>query len=262
MPGEVFSLPVTALMADLITRSRPAGYAVQVGRSVTNYCDLDTYPTLEELEAVTESGCAVCVGIHPKHATNIQEQDFERFAALIAHPSVVGVGEVGLDHTKEVSVWAHQHYLLDRVLHVLQDHQVLVLHCRSPVGSDEAYYPLLYHLKGRINPSQLIHCHCFTGSLAVYQDWMAIFPNSFFGFTKIVSGFDAEQMDALRAVPDDRILLETDAPYFKWPGHRFSNPSYIGKVANVVAQAREVSWEHILALSVANVHSLYGTGSQ
>ena len=91
---------------------------------------------------------------------------------------------------------------------------------------------------------------------------MVIFPNSFFGFTKIVTGFDAEHLDALRAVPDDRLLLETDAPYFKRPGHRFSNPSYIGKVANVIAQVRKVPWEHILALSVANVHRLYGTGPQ
>ena len=69
------------------------------------------------------------------------------------------------------------------------------------------------------------------------EDWLEEFPNTYFGFPSRVTSFNQEQRDGVRTVPEDRILLETDAPYM--PTHRnvqVNTPAYIGDVAESVAQ--------------------------
>ena len=240
-----------------VTRRIRHNNQVRISRAVANFCDPSTYPSVEEAEAVVQSGHAVTVGIHPKHAVSFSEESFAEFQALCAHPAVTGIGEVGIDHSTNSSTWRFQHLVLDRALDVLEQRHVLVLHCRSPEGSDEAFYPLMCHLKGRVDQTQRIHLHCFQGGIRTLRDWSQHFPNTYFGFTRAVVTFDRSQQEALRSVPDDRLLLESDAPYFPWPGHTRSTPSYLGRLAHEVAQVRSVDPRHILELSVQNVETLY-----
>lgn len=60
-----------------------------------------------------------------------------------------------------------------------------------------------------------VHRHCFTESWDVAKKWLTACPNVVFGFTGGVFSFKANQLEAIRRLPLDRILLETDAPYFK-----------------------------------------------
>ena len=57
---------------------------------------------------------------------------------------------------------------------------------------------------------------------------VGLFPCTFFGFTRLVQSLSKAQLAGLRSVPADRVLLETDAPYFQFPGHRHSFPGLIG----------------------------------
>ena len=72
--------------------------------------------------------------------------------------------------------------------------------------------------------------------------------------------FSKAQLAGLQAVPACRVLLETDAPYFQFPGHRHSFPGLIEMCAGVVALALGVSWESLLERSVANARALYDGG--
>ena len=95
-----------------------------------------------------------------------------------------------------------------------------------------------------------------------YED---IFKQSFYDYAEndnktyflSIVNFDSSQQDALREVPDNRLLLESDAPYFPWPGHSHSSPSYIGQLAHAMAQVCSVDGRRILELAVQNVESLY-----
>lgn len=61
----------------------------------------------------------------------------------------------------------------------------------------------------------MVSRHCFTNSFPVIEPFLAEFPNLYVGFTALITYFRAtEARDALRRVPLDRIVLETDAPYF------------------------------------------------
>ena len=95
---------------------------------------------------------------------------------------------------------------------------------------------------------------------SVVEQWLGVFPCNFFGFTQLVQSFSKAQLAGLRSVPADRVLLETDVPYFQFPGHRHSFPGFIGMCAGVVALALGVSWESLLERSVANARALYDGG--
>ena len=60
-----------------------------------------------------------------------------------------------------------------------------------------------------------IHCHCFTGYWSSAKLWLDAFPNLYIGMTPLVTYRSAKSSHGLaRNIPIDRLLLETDAPYF------------------------------------------------
>ena len=84
-----------------------------------------------------------------------------------------------------------------------------------------AVAPLATHLSNFPNRPQmvprdrLIHRHCVTGNWPMVRRWMEAFPNCYVGLTPIVTNPDASQARHVATeVPLDRLLLETDAPYF------------------------------------------------
>ena len=133
--------------------------------------------------------------------------------------------------------------------------------------TSEAYMTLLFHLQPRVRREQNIHLHCFTGSESMVKEWTSVFPNTYFGFTRLVDRFDETQLRGLRAVQDSRILLETDAPYFQFSGGnskpkfrhgtRYSAPILIGMTAAVVAEERSEDQVVLLRKTVANPRALY-----
>jgi len=173
-------------------------------------------------------------------------------------PGVRGLGEVGLDHTSLSSAWSVQHRVLDRALTFLRPDDVLVIHNRAPDNDrSEPMLQLLYQLKGVVPRDQRIHVHCFHGGVETVKLWIETFPNAHFGYTPLVSSASQDAKTALRQMEDHRILLETDAPYFKTKEARFSTPAFLGVAAASVAHIRGQDPETILQLTAANGRRLY-----
>ena len=84
-------------------------------------------------------------------------------------------------------------------------------------------------------PEVRIHLHCFTGTRSDVEDWLEEFPNCYFGFTARASTFNHFQLEGLRSVTHDRILVETDSPYMPVEGKNHA-PAYIGDVAQFIAR--------------------------
>ncbi|CAI5444552.1 unnamed protein product [Caenorhabditis angaria] len=125
----------------------------------------------------------------------------------------------------------------------------LVIHCRTGRNGD-AEAECLQILKEELNkPGQhrylRIHRHCYMENWENAKKWIEICPNIVFGFTPAVFNFSASQLEAIRNIPLNRIILETDAPYFvpsmfkdilQWvnlPGTAASAALLIAKVKNI-----------------------------
>ena len=130
----------------------------------------------------------------------------------------------------------------------------------SKVLSSDALHTGPQYIHKACSRDQRIHLHCFkfTGRRGNVENWLEKFPNCHIGFTAKVSPFNDPQTEVLRAIPNDRILLETDSPYMPMSLHHGTNtPAYLSDIARMVSHHRCLSLEELLALTVANGHQLY-----
>lgn len=255
-----FRLPRTASLQEICAQVRPTeDQAVELEGVVASFCDPETYPTPEEVKVLTDQGCYVVVGVHPKKWPT--DEDWVRFRELVDLPEVCGVGEIGIDHSVAVEDWTAQADKVERAIEEVKLPKLLVLHCRGMPNKDntEAYDVLLKTLRYNLGTSTLMHLHCFNGSSAVVDRWLKHFKNTYFGFTKMVEDFSEDQIAAVRELHEGRLLIETDAPYFWYGTIRHSTPAVIGMTAAKLAKIRGCSdWRAILNITRQNTKRLYG----
>ena len=173
-------------------------------------------------------------GAHPKVILTPEER--WRVESLVQLPEVSGLGEVGLDNTTSPDLWHRQERQLKDLLTGLEPSKVLTLHLRwmsSDTTGVEAFMRCLYILSPISPESRRVQLHCFTGSKEVVDEWLESFPYTYFSFTNMVSRFTTRQRRALRAIPRDGLLLETDAPYFAARISALRSPSWHRVLENV-----------------------------
>lgn len=244
---------------DAVGRVRPlSGEEVEIDGAVAVWCDPKSYPTKRQVAKLRKERVVSVLGIHPG---KVQEGDTMRLARMLDTFEVAGLGEVGLDGTKEDPEL--QRKILDETLALLKSrpHLVLVLHCRPREGESVtgAYFELFYRCKGLLRPDQRIHLHCFNGTMEDVSLWLGYFPNTYFGYSLMVtrSNFRADSKQALGRIDASRILLETDAPYFPAAREEISSPSYIGVTAREVARVRGCDWKELLRQTAENAQQFY-----
>uniref|UniRef100_A0A8C4Z7B0 Uncharacterized protein n=3 Tax=Gadus morhua TaxID=8049 RepID=A0A8C4Z7B0_GADMO len=109
-----------------------------------------------------------------------------------------------------------------------------------------------------------IHRHCFTNSYPVIEPFLEEFPNLCVGFTALITyQRAAEARDAVRRIPLDRIVLETDAPYFlprqlgKAAG-RFAHPGMAIHTLREISLLKGQDLPTVFTALRANTSALYG----
>ncbi|VDO78728.1 unnamed protein product [Heligmosomoides polygyrus] len=95
----------------------------------------------------------------------------------------------------------------------------VVIHCRSGPNDDAEDDCLEVFKEAKISRFHNIHRHCFTGTWSVAEKWLDKFVNVYFGFTSLIAVWEKENkvelLEVLKQLPLTRILLETDAPFFR-----------------------------------------------
>ncbi|KAL8592308.1 hypothetical protein ACOMHN_036942 [Nucella lapillus] len=181
----------------------------------------------------------------------------------MSRPRVMVFREVGIDYSVGEDKWPIQKALLRKLLPLVRRDQVLQLHCRSsrPVTSitiTYGYFDLLTTLiKSRVPKKQRIYLHCFTGDTYVLAKWLEVYPNTHFGFTRLVSFFGQDQQQALRELKGGRVLLETDAPYFQAAKKKWSSPSQLWDIAEAMAHVRGTIAPEVLEETAQNACLLF-----
>lgn len=232
----------------VIARAAAAGVTqlLQVG------CDLE-----ESRTAVTLStrvpGVYAAVGVHPHHATQVDEAVLEALAHLAHHPPVLAWGEIGLDFYYDYSPRAVQRTAFEAQLQcAIACDLPVVLHTRD--AEEDTLDILRHHPVPRCGQA-----HCFTGTPGMAEQLLNL--GWYIGFTGIVSFPKADNVrDALRAVPLERLLIETDSPYLAPVPHRGkrNEPALVVHVAEAIARVKGVDVTTVLQYSTHNFYRLYG----
>ncbi|XP_013401815.1 uncharacterized protein LOC106167563 isoform X1 [Lingula anatina] len=246
----------------VVPQSLPAWTKITFGGSVAFYCDPNTYPSFESLDNCPGNR-NIAIGLHPQYASeslSLQNSWVMALAQLVKHPSVVALGHVGFDFTEPMKDWSRQVQLLLNILPFLKWQHVLVLYCHSKLYDKQgqhAYLMLLDHLQNVVPSYHMIHLRYFYGTKYVVKHWLKKFPRTHFGFTGLVGSFNPEQRAALKMLRDSQILLESDVPYLYEVDQSESSKKQLFRTAELVADIRGVSVEHILKVTGQNALKLY-----
>lgn len=202
--------------------------------------------------ARAQSNVWFSAGIHPLH---VKESPFdrERLAELAANPRVVALGETGLDYhyTQETLEQQHESFAGHLQLGAELDLPVIV-HTRD--AREDTIRLIREH--GSTESSGVLHC--FTESLEMAQS--ALDLGYMISFSGIISFRNAADLrEVVKAVPLERMLIETDSPYLAPVPHRGkqNQPAYVADVAACVAELKGISVEQVAEQTTANFHQLF-----
>ena len=190
------------------------------------------------------------VGIHPHVASSVDDATWSEVRALAADPSVLAIGETGLDYDRAFSPREAQLASLRRHLALGRaTGKPVILHCRSAAGRRDAQDELLAELRdaGVGDPSWAAALcgrspailHSFSGPVDYAEAALELGLAISFSGLVFRRGEEASALVA-RLVPDDRLLVETDSPYLPPPGapRRRNEPGWVRVTAAWVAERR------------------------
>jgi TatD DNase family protein len=194
------------------------------------------------------------VGIHPHEAAN-EQTAAEALVELASHPKVVGIGETGLDYFYEKSPRAEQAENFRAHLRAAHISGLpLVVHTRDADADTAA----MLDWAARELPGTIGVLHCFTSSLELAQ--MAIAHGYYISISGIVTFKNAEDLRAtVRALPLERLLVETDSPYLAPVPKRGKpcEPSYVLHTAEFVANLKGVTLAELAQTTSDNFYRLF-----
>ena len=199
-------------------------------------------------------GLWASIGLHPHEAKFYagNQEKLEAFAALVARPKVVAIGECGLDFYYSHSPKADQEKILRFQLELARRHDLpLIFHVRDAF---EEFWPIFDAYPGTRG---VIHSFSATEKelAQVLERGLYVGLNGIMTFTK-----DALQLAAAKAVPDDHLLLETDAPFLTPAPYRgkICEPKHVRVTAEFLASLREQPLSDLAEYSSSNAQALFG----
>ncbi len=201
------------------------------------------------------AGVYASAGIHPNHTHEAQPGDWERIYELAHSPDVIALGETGLDKHWDFAPFALQQDYFDRHLRLSQQLQKpFIVHVR-----DCAEDALIMLREARARGPLMGIMHSFTGDEATAKECLALGLHiSFAGMVTFKKSDDLRGV--AKVVPEDLLLIETDAPYLTPHPHRGlrpNQPALITHTAKCLAEVRGVSIQHLAAQTTANARRLF-----
>ena len=192
-------------------------------------------------------------GVHPHHASDYTDESDALIRKLVENDCVVAVGECGLDYFRDFSPRQAQLEAFKRQLEIAKDSGLPIFLHQRDAHDDfvEVLEPALPDLSRAV-------AHCFTGEGESLREYIAM------GLYIGITGWICDERrgkhlhDIVSIIPDDRLLIETDAPYLlprtirPKPKSRRNEPMYLPEVVRVIAEARGQTEDHIAAISTAN----------
>lgn len=203
------------------------------------------------------------IGIHPHEAKDHDDrQQLEKFAALAQRNKVVAVGECGLDYYYEHSPKAQQRKILEFQLYLAQKHDLpLIFHVRdahqASSSADTSVWDDFFAIVDNFKGVRGV-VHSFTANKTVLDKCLNrglyIGLNGIMTFTK-----DDQQLQAAKAVPLDRLLLETDAPFLTPAPDRgtICEPKHTQVIAEFLSALKSESLEKLASQTTQNAQELF-----
>jgi TatD DNase family protein len=238
---------LAARLPEILQRMDHAGVLHALCVSVA----LETWPRVVEL-AEHHPQLHASVGVHPDHQGG-REPTVEELVLLAAHPKVVAIGETGLDYfrLKGDLEWQRERFRTHiRAARLAK--KPLIIHTREAAADTLR----IMREEGAADAGGVMHC--FTESMEVADAAMALgFHISFSGIVTFKNAVSLKEI--ARAIPLERMLIETDSPYLAPVPHRgkTNEPAYVLHVAEEIARLRGIELDVVARTTTENYFRLF-----
>jgi TatD DNase family protein len=228
---------------DVLNRAQEAG----VSRLITIGTDIE-----DDMAAIAvcrnRDNIRCAIGIHPNHSADADLSQVALLRGLHTNPSVLALGEMGLDYHYDRAPRDHQRKIFEAQLQIAHEVQKpVVIHCRDAVDDtldvlrEFAKVPALFH--------------CFTGTLSDAEKILA--AGYFLGFTGPVTYKKNDELrEVVRLTPLDRLMVETDAPYLTPEPVRkikTNEPAFVMHTARAIADLKQLDLAEFDRITTRNV---------
>lgn len=193
------------------------------------------------------------IGLHPHEAAKYvgDEHALQQFRDLAGKNKVIAVGETGLDYYYEHSPKEQQIKILRFQLDLAKEHDLpLILHIRDAFDD---FWPIWDEYSGLTGV-----VHSFSATKRELQQ--ALDRGLYIGLNGIMTfSKNSEQLEAAKAVPLDKLLLETDAPFLTPTPYRgtICEPKHVAVTAEFLANLRGESLDQLASVTTANAKRLF-----
>lgn len=192
------------------------------------------------------------VGWHPNYTSNYTSGGLKQIEAMLSHPKVLALGEIGLDfHWQYATLDQQKAALFDQLDLASSVGKAVVFHCR------EAYPALLDILEAR--PQHRYLFHCFAGDIDDARRAVAL--GCYFGVDGPITYKKSSLLrEIVGTLPHDRIVVETDSPYLSPEPFRGkpNKPANVAIVNAALASTLGITPEDCAALTTANAERFFG----
>lgn len=186
------------------------------------------------------------VGVHPHDARTYNAEIESQLAGMLTRPSIIAVGEIGLDYFRDLSPRDAQQDAFRRQITLARDHEMpIIIHCRDAaedvlriLAEEGSQYDGVFH--------------AFAGDTKMAEEVLSL--GFHIGVGGVVTFKNARLREVVPEVPLDSIVLETDCPYLApvpFRGKR-NEPAYLSYVVETISQATGHSVEKIVEVTNTN----------
>ncbi len=194
------------------------------------------------------------LGIHPHDAEKMNEDIMNKIRTLSKNDKVVAVGEIGLDYYYDNSPRDIQRYWFERQIELAKELRLpIIIHDR------DAHEDTVNILK-KTDVKQVGGIfHCFSGSAQMAMEMLKL--NLYIAVGGAVTFKNARKtVEVVKAVPLEKLLVETDCPYLSPEPHRGkrNNSGYLVHIIRKIAEIKEISESEVAEITLMNAKKVFG----
>jgi TatD DNase family protein len=236
---------------EMIKRAQQNG----ISHILTIGCDMESSAKSIKIAEQYEHVYAA-VGVHPHDSTEINPETLKQLGEMLKHPKVVALGEIGLDYFRNHSPQDVQRNAFREQIRLAKSvNKPIIVHDRE--AHDEVMDILIEENASDVGGV----LHCFSGDVEMADKCLELgFYLSFPG--PVTYPKNEAIRGVVRAIPIERLLVETDCPYLspqKFRGKR-NEPAYVRFTAEKIAEIKELAIADVARITSQNCYNLFGFG--
>jgi TatD DNase family protein len=250
--AHVYAAELTSDL-DLVMKN---ALAIGINKIIMPAIDSSSLDAMLKVEQQFPENCIAMMGLHPCYVKENYKEELKLVEEWIGKRKFIAIGEIGLDFYWDKTFTKEQHIVFETQMQWALDLNVpIAIHTRNAMGETiEAVKPFAKKgLRGVF--------HCFSGSKESAEQIISM--GFHLGLGGVLTYKNAGVAEAVKDIPMEYLVLETDAPYLAPVPYRgkTNEPAFMLEVAKKLAEIKSLPLHEIAAITTSNAEKLFELGN-